>query len=210
MFTTLAILLLLLFALAFWLVKESNIPSWVKIATITLFFSFCVMVAINFESSMGWAANGKKLEGIITIRSIVIKEPNQEQNFAGSIYFLLERPSTKSDAVLLNLFDHKTESIEPRLYKLPYSRKLHESLQKFVIPKLMKGQSVKGRFSRNGSEEGSMDGGGDGSGEGNGNGKKGGLRGAGKGNGRGRGSESPELNDPMFYELPPSYFQEKH
>lgn len=204
MFTTLAILLLCLFILGFWLVKESQVPTWLKVCTISLFFLFCVVLAVNFESSMGWAANGNKLDGIITIRYAMVKEPNPQTGSSGNIYLVLDIQSSDSDKVLLNMFGHKTEGVEPRLYKLAYSRKLHEALQKNVIPLLQKGQAVKGRFKRGGTPG---NGDGDFEGEsGDGHGQKGGK---GKGGKKGKGSDSIEPNDPMFYALPPSYFQQK-
>jgi hypothetical protein len=206
MFTALAILLLLLFIMGFWIIKESNTPNYLKVFAISLFFAFCVIVASSLDSYMGWAASGSGLEGkVVTIRYVLVKEPNLSSGFKGSIYVVLDMPSQKTDATLLNVFGHKTEGSEPRLYKIGYSRSLHEQLQSKVIPRLMKGQSVRGKFGK--SNKGGEDGDGkDGDGDSDGDGKGG----TGKGQGhRGGGSDSLEKNDMMFYELPPSYFQPK-
>lgn len=164
------------------------------------------------ESSMGWATASANLPEIITIRHIVIKEPNPQLNFNGSIYLLLEMQSTKADSLLLNLFGHKTEGSEPRLFKIPYSRQLHEQLQKSgVMGKLMKGQMVRGRLVKGKNGKFGFGKGGKGAGEaGEGEGaERWGIPGQGDNIGKGNGSES-SFPDFMFYELPPSYFQQKH
>ena len=149
MITTLSLLLLLIFALGFWIVKSSSVPSYVKVSSIIVFFTFCVMMAITLDASMGWAANGKigkNLPTTVTIRSVEIHEPNQTQNFNGSIYLTVDLTVNISDSALIRLFGHSPEGVEPRLYRLPYSRTLHEKLQKLVIPQLQKGQSVTGNL----------------------------------------------------------------
>lgn len=201
MFTLVSILLLLLFAMGFWLVKESKIYLWMKVSCIVLFFSFCVFLAISMESQLGWAAVATNFNEVITIRSVVIKEPNKQLNFAGSIYLLLDMPPSL-DSSVLNIFGHKSESIEPRLFKLPYSRNLHEELEKSVIPKLRKGQVVKGKLQKADKSNG---------GKGDGSGKSANRNGSSSKDGSGNnrfGGESLKTEF-MFYELPPSYFLRK-
>jgi len=209
MFITVSLLLIILFSFGFWIIKESSVPLYLKICAISFFFFFCVVFSIALDSAMGWAASPRGLPSVVTIRSVVVKEPDQQRNFKGSIYFLLDMPPTKYDTWLLSIFGHKTENIEPRLFKLPYSRPLHEQMEKNVIPKLMKGQVVQGKLgkgSQNGKGNGEGEGDGDGDSDGNGNGRSGqrGSRGA-----NGGGSDSLG-NDYQFYELPPSYFIRKH
>ncbi len=204
MFTTLSFLLLLLFVLGFWIVKGSKVSTSVKVAAISLFFMFCVMMGATLESSMGWAAIGKigkNIPDIVTIRSVVIREPNDNLNYDGSIYLLLDMTETKTDSLLLRIFGHTPEGVEPRLYRIPYDRSFHEELQRKVIPKLMKGQTVTGRLRKGPPVEG--DGDAEGDGEGNGNGH---------GNGRGgRGGSGDDRDIEFhFYNLPPSYFQPKN
>jgi hypothetical protein len=198
---TLAILLLLLFGLSFWLLKESRINIYIKLLIIFTFFSFCVLVPPAFKTYMGWPASPTLLPEIVTIYNVVIKEPSQQLNTKGGIYFLIEHPATKYDVWWLNLFGYETKRSEPRLFRLPYSRKLHEDLEKNVIPKTRRGQTVTGKINKlkgNGA-----------SGEGN----EGTERGQGRdGNRQGKrsfnGGESLET-EYMFYVLPPSQLMPK-
>ena len=196
MIISLSILLLLLFTLGFWIVKGTNVPMLLKIISITLFFLFCVIMGISLDSSMGWATtNLKNLPKVVTIRHVIIKEPNLQVGFSGSIYFLLDIPlADRNDVLLVRLLGDKPEKIEPRLFRLPYSRKLHEQLQKEILPRLAKGQTIRGRLTK-----------------GNPNGKnKGGLGKKGEVKGKEKGGGSESLNtDYQFYELPPSYFSPK-
>lgn len=210
MITTLSLLLILLFALGFWIVKGSNVPLYAKVSTITLFLAFCVMMAATLDASMGWATIGivgKNMPEIVTIRSVVIREPNPQLNFNGSIYLLLDVTESKTDSTLLRLFGHTPEGVEPRLYRLPYDRSLHEQLQEKVIPNLMRGQTVTGRLKKGkaGEDDGE-----------NGQGGKKGGRGHNRGNGNdgngqnGEGGSGDDRNTEFhFYNLPPSYFQQK-
>jgi len=201
MFTTLSFLLLLLFILGFWIVKGSKVPLAVKVTAISAFFLFCVIMGSTLDSSMGWAAIGKvgkNIPDIVTIRSVVIREPNENLNFNGSIYLLLDMSETKTDTLLLRLFAHTPEGIEPRLYRIPYSRSFHEELQRNVIPKLLKGQTVTGRLRKGTPGAGPGEGEGDENGNDNGNGR-----------GRSGGTDDDRNTEFHFYNLPPSYFQPK-
>jgi len=216
MITTLSLLLILLFILGFWIVKGSPAPIVVKVLSISLFFAFCVMMAVTLDSSMGWAAigkPGKNIPEIVTIRSVVIREPNQSLGFEGSIYLLLDMSENKTDSALLKLFGHTPEGIEPRLYRLPYTRVFHEQLQKNVIPRLLKGQSVTGKLKSGKPGEGE-EGDGDGEGDEEGNGQRG-QRGRGGPRGHGHGNRQNGGNDKRdtefhFYNLPPSQAQPKN
>ena len=79
---------------------------------------------------------------------------------------------------------------EPRQYKLPYSREMHEKLAAGTIPKLKKGQPVFGKFTKPTGKKGKK-----------GSGDK-------KSDTDGGGSESQE-QDWEFHELRPSDFLQK-
>lgn len=190
----LSILLLLLFVMGFWIVKSTTVPTPFKVGSIVLFFLFCVVMATTMESSLGWAtSNTKNIPETLTIRHVVIKEPNPRADFRGSIYLLLDIPiEDRNDAFLTKLLGTKPEQIEPRLFRVPYSRQLHETMQRDVIPKLQKGQVVRGKLAKV-SREGNQ----------NPQGEEGtnAMQ-------RPGGSESLQT-DYQFYELPPSYFSPK-
>lgn len=213
MFTSLAILLLFIFTLGFWVVKESKVPVVVKVTMITLFCAFCVFMATTMDSEMGWSAIGRVGYNIpekVTIRSVEIHEPNEQLGFKGSIYLWLDMSENIGDKSVLRLFAHKPEGIEPRSFKLPYNRTFHEELQKYVIPRLMKGQTFHGRLKK-GAGEGSGGEGAEGVGEGDGNGDgQGNGRGSGQqGNGHGRRGYDSRDTEMHIYELPPSEYMPK-
>lgn len=218
MLTSLALLLLLLSSLGFWIVKASQVPATVKVTMIVLFCAFCVFMATTIDSSMGWAAIGRVESNIpekITIRHVVIREPNEQLGFKGSIYLLLDMSETKSDTALLKIFAHKPEGLEPRLFRLPYNRTFHEELQKYVIPRLLKGQTFHGRLKKgtgegNGGEgdaEGISEGDNNSNGQGKGQRRGSGQRGNGYGR-RGQGYDNRET-ETHIYELPPSEYMPK-
>jgi len=209
MFIALSITLILLFAFGFWILKESTVPLFFKVLVISLFFIFCVLFSPVWESTMGWAAKDKYVPKIVSIRHVVIKEPNEQLRFDGSIYLLLESAPTKYDSLVMNIFAYKTDRSEPRLFRLPYSRELHEELQKNVMPSNAKGQIVTGKLQAKGGGKNGQGGkdGKSGEGKGNGNGK--GVQGKDGKEGKGGGSDSLE-KEYMFYILPPSYFLQKH
>ena len=204
MFISISLLLILLFTLGFWIVKESKIHLSIKILTISTFFFFGAIFCNMWESSMGWAAKDKYLPEIVAIRHVVIKEPNQELQLKGAIYLLLEVQPTKYDSFILNLFAYKTTESEPRLFHIPYNRQLHEQLQKGVIPKNRKGQIVYGKLKNIGKNKDGEDGK-----ENKGKNKDGRPRNIDNNKKQGNDGESLET-EWQFYELPPNYFLQKN
>jgi hypothetical protein len=224
MFIASSLLLLSLFALSFWILKESKVKLVVKLSLITAFFAFCTLLGVSLQTFMGWSANDKMIPKVVAIRHVVIKEPNQQLGLEGSIHLLIEHPPTRYDAWWLEtLFGYKTTKSEPRLFRLPYTRELHEVMQNEVIPKNQRGQIVTGELTKGGKGgksgfgkggkgkgkggrgkgQGNGEGDGDEDGDGNGNGRRG------KGNGQGGyGGESLE-NEYTFHVLPPGWFLKK-
>jgi uncharacterized membrane protein YgcG len=198
--TALALLLLTSGALAFWLLVESKL-SWIfKIISISLFCVGTIVFYLSLSSFLGWAAMDKDLPEKVSIHWVVVKEPSKIVVDKGRIYLLVESFRTKYESKLLNMFGYKARKDEPRLFSIPYSRQLHESLEKDVIPRLKDGQTVDGKFTK-GDGSGSGKGG-----KGKGNGKGG--KGKGEGDGKGGGSESQE-QEYHFYNLTPGEIQKK-
>jgi hypothetical protein len=126
----------------------------------------------------------------VLIHWVIIKEPNKAMESKGAIYFLVESAEEKKDS-WLSVFTYNSSAPEPRLFALPYSRGLHEQIEKQIRQKLQRGQPVLGRLSKI---------------------KKGGKGKAGVGSGennkKGGGSESQEQGW-EFHQLRPSDFLEK-
>jgi len=195
--------LLLLFAAVFWVLRDTK-HVWVRTGIIAGFFGFCVSLSASLDSIMGWAAHNNMPE-IVVIRHVVIKEPSASSGQPGAIFILIEHPSTRHN-LFLRTFGYNATHPEPRLFKLPYSRSLHEQMQG-IMGKLNNGQTVTGKLSK-GKGKGKGKQGEDGEegeegeeGEGKGKGKKG-------QNGKGDGSDSLEVPW-VFHVLPPSYFMRK-
>ena len=195
----LPILLLGLFCLSFWLLVESKVKWQFKTLLILGFCFFTVVFYQAIPSFLGWGAKPNQLPEILSIRSVVIKEPNFLAKQEGGIYFLIEQPAVEYNEAALRVFSYNVKDSEPRLFVLPYSRKLHEQLAKgdarSVIGRTQRGQLVRGSLVK-------------GFGEGSGKGGKGFPGQKGGKDGKGSGSESQE-QEWMFYDLKPSYFQEK-
>ena len=163
---------------------------------------FCVFTVVFYQavpSFLGWGAPPRDLPKVLAIRSVVIKEPNILAKVEGGIYFLIEQPAIQYNELALKVFAYNVKESEPRLFILPYSRKLHEKLleggERSVVRRTQRGQVVRGSLVKDFGDKSSN--------------KGKGLSGKGKdGDAKGKGSESQE-QDWQFYDLQPSYFQEK-
>ena len=181
----LPILLLVIGGLTFWLLVESTVKYYLKIACIASFCLFTVIFWGSIHSFLGWAALEDDMPEKVLIHWTIIKEPNKTIEFDGRIYILLESAKGDDDSFLARLFGYRKEKIEPRLFALEYSRSLHEKLEG-IKGRLTKGQPVLGELKK----------------------KKGDKKGIGSGKEKskgndGEGSESQE-QDWEFHELQPS------
>lgn len=195
----LPILLLCLFVVSFWVLADSAVKWQVKTGIILGFCFFTVVFYQSTTSFLGWGAPPRALPEILSIRSVVVKEPNLLAKEGGGIYFLIEQPTIQYNEWTLKVFSYNVKDSEPRLFVLPYSRKLHEQLAKdgerSVIKRTQRGQMVRGSLVK-------------GFGDGQGKAGKGFPGQKGEKDGKGAGSESQE-QEWIFYDLKPSYFQEK-
>jgi len=181
--------LLFLGGIIFWLLVESKVPTFFKISMTTLFCVFTIGVFSGLESFLGWAAKDKGMPEVVTIIFAEVKEPNKALGNKGAIYLTLDSVKSKYDNKFFQMFGYESNKNEPRMFRLPYSRNLHEQLAKNVIPKLQKGQKVQGKLSKDGKSKGRK---GDKSGD----------------NKDGGGSDSLE-QEYMFYNLTPGEIQQK-
>lgn len=183
------ILLLALGGLTFWLLTESKLKWYFKAASITTFCAFTILFWGTIHSYLGWPANAEDMPDKALIHWVVIKEPSKLTDYEGGIYLLIESVE-ESDNFVLRFFGYKKEDIEPRLFGLPYSRELHEQIQKELMPQLKTGKPVMGSLKKKGE----------------GKSKK--KKGDSDGRKKGGGSES-QKQDWEFHKLRPSDFQEK-
>jgi hypothetical protein len=190
MSVALPILLLVFGSLTFWLLTESSVKWYFKSACIATFCIFTIVFWSTIHSYLGWPALKSDMPDKVLIHWVIVKEPNKVTKSKGAIYFLIESAEEKKDS-WLNVFTYKSDTPEPRLFALPYSRGLHEQIERQIRQKLQRGQPVLGSLSKiTKSEKGKA------------------KLGKGESDGKGGGSESQE-QDWEFHELRPSDFLNK-
>lgn len=185
---TIPILLIFIGVLGFWIIAGSKGGYLPKSFAVGGFFGYIVVLWLSLSSFFGWAANPKYIYGVpVSIYHVIIDEGNKEKN--GSIYILIRSERNDYQNLILSIFGHPFDSTKPRLYRLDYSRSLHEQLAKEVIPKNQQGQSVRGMFK-----------GGDG---------EFGEKGKGGQSGKGKDRDQSQKQDLKFHNLKPSHEYDK-
>jgi len=144
----LPILLLVFGGLTFWLLTESSLKWYFKTACISAFCAFTIIFWSSISSFLGWPASEDDLPEKILIHWVIIKEPNKFAKSDGAIYILLESAEEGDERAISKFFGYIKNKIEPRLHGLPYNRKLHEKLEREVMPNLRRGQPVAGKLSK--------------------------------------------------------------
>lgn len=185
----LPILLLIFGGLSFWILNDSTVRWYIKTACISVFCLFTVVFWSTIHTFLGWPANENDMPEKILIHWIIIKEPNKVREFNGAIYITLETAEKMKGNKVAKFFGYGSDRIQPRLFKLKYSKKLHEQLEG-LKSKLKTGQPVMGKLTKKGKQ---------------GNPKKGNQ---GKNDKKGGGSES-QKQDWEFHELLPSEIHQK-
>ena len=182
----LPILLLVFGGLTFWVLTESQLKWYLKTACISAFCVFTIIFWTTIHTFLGWPADDSDAPEVVLVHWVVVKEPDKITGFKGAIYFLLESAEEEENS----FFGYSSSDPEPRLFGFPYSRSLHEQIEKQIRGKLQKGQPVVGRLEQKGE------------------GKEKGKGNGGNKNKDGGGSES-QAQDWHFHELRPSDFLRK-
>ena len=185
----LPILLLVFGGLSFWVLNESKLKWYFKTTCISVFCLFTVIFWGSIHTFLGWPALESDMPEKALIHWVIIKEPNKAINSRGRIYILSESVEESDYNFLAKFFGYQKEKIEPRIYGLKYSRKLHEQIEKGLMGRLRSGRPVPGKFTKM---------------MGDGEGKEKGE----SGDNDGGGSESQE-QDWEFHELLPSEIHKK-
>tara|TARA_Y100001973_G_C5061052_1_gene262690 strand:+ start:120 stop:695 length:576 start_codon:yes stop_codon:yes gene_type:complete len=150
----LPILLLVFGGLSFWILTESKVKWYVKTACIATFCLFTVVFWGTIHTFLGWPANQEDMPDKVLIHWVVIKEPNKLKGFDGQLYLLLESAEEIKANKVSKFFGYDSDRMEPRLFKLDYSRELHEQMEK-LKSKIKNGQPVMGKLTKmNGDKKG--------------------------------------------------------
>jgi hypothetical protein len=190
---------LVLFILACWLVIYVKGRWWLKLMVILALPAFGILDWRSRESGRGyptWEAMPEKGQ----FHWAVVEEPDPQRNPNGAIYIWL-LPFPGKGAKPINPLAYEPPRGEPRAYRLPYSKELHQAVEG-AKGKVRQGKIV--IMDKNKKGQGGNDGeGGPGQGQGNGQGRKNGQGRPGNGpQGRGNGIGGVEQT-PHFYDLPP-------
>jgi len=148
---SLSILLLVFGGLTFWLLTESSLKWYTKTACIASFCAFTLLFWSTLSSFLGYPANSDDMPEIVTVHWAIIKEPNKHTKFRGQIYFLIESSEKSKVNPVVKFFGYGDRR-EPRLFGVPYSRKLHEQIEGSLMPRLRQGQPVTGKLSNLGTK----------------------------------------------------------
>lgn len=142
---TIPILLIFIATIGFWIIAGSKGGYLPKTIAVGSFFGYIVILWLSLSSFFGWAADPKYIYGVpVSIYHVIIDEGTEEKE--GSIFVLIKSEKNDYQNLVLSVFGHPFDSTKPRLYRLNYSRPLHEQLAQEVIPKNQQGQSVRGMF----------------------------------------------------------------
>jgi len=144
----LPILLLVFGGLTFWLLTESSLKWYFKATCISVFCVFTIIFWSSIYTFLGWPALEDDMADKVLIHWVIIKEPNKFTKSDGRIYVLLETAEEPESSFTARFFGYRRDKIEPRLHGLPYSRGLHEQIEKEIMPSLKSGRPVMGRLTK--------------------------------------------------------------
>ena len=188
-----------------WFVIGSKGNWFVKVCVIAATLLFSLVIWNSLEGIQGWPTKDE-LPAKFLLHWAVVVEDNKDTKEPGAIYLWVKDVEEKENANWFSILP-KDITKSPRVYKIPYSRKTHEQLQK-AIEGIKKGKRYVGENKGKGEigEEGEGK-------EGKGKGKDGkgkdGYPKDGKGkDGNGEFDFSQE-QDLIFHELPPSLLPPK-
>lgn len=197
-------------ALTLWVVLGCKGYWWLKMITISLSIFFSISLWNSLVSLQGWPT-AQTMPEKFEVKWLDVKEPNKKTGQEGCIYVWakdLEPNSPPEEAVIpLSIQLHaKKESGEPRLYKLPYSRGMHQQAEG-IKQMIGKGGRFYGTLSKGKKGTGMSQLEADGK---KGKGKSSGRPGKGRiGQGQKEGGSLSEGQEFVFHELPPPLFPEK-
>jgi hypothetical protein len=118
---------ILLSALLCWMLIGARGKWWLKLATILIVPAFGIAVWAAISSYKGWPTADEPPEKAVLLCGAV-HEPDAKRDDPGVIYLWLAPLPEAGAAPSLNPFDYLSGGGEPRSYKLPYTRQLHDAL----------------------------------------------------------------------------------
>ncbi|OGN06535.1 MAG: hypothetical protein A2750_03520 [Candidatus Yanofskybacteria bacterium RIFCSPHIGHO2_01_FULL_45_42] len=112
---------------------------WAKLALILAGTWFGLAIWSPLDSYLGWPTR-EKLPAKFEIIWVDIREPNDRASDEGAFYLMVRVLKASEERGVL---DYKSKPAEPRLYELPYSRGMHQQMEK-ALKMLGNGEAVVG------------------------------------------------------------------
>jgi hypothetical protein len=194
--------LLLLFIFWGWLIVGLKGRWFIKLALITTSAVSTLFVLSAMSSLYGWATRDRMPDKFL-MKWNEVEPPNKRSGFPGSIKIWLGPYGAwdkESKDNFLSMFEYKFYSTETRLYQIPYTREMHEKMEK-AKGRLKQGKPVVGERGNEGGKDGKE------KGQGKNKGGLSGLIGKLLGGQWGRPIDENNFN---FYEgQPPGHFPDK-
>jgi len=182
------IFFVILASVMLWLIILGKGKWYFKALLVPVVLYYCIIVYLSLGSLSGWSAK-ESLPEKFRIHWVVIEEPEKIGTDTGSIHLWLsatEETENKPINKFLYPFTSQRKTGEPRAYRMAYSQKMHESMEKTMEQlkqgKVVMGESKKSEKNKNQEKQD-------------------------KGAGQPSFSQEQEF---MFYELPPAKLPEKN
>lgn len=139
-------------SLALWVIIGSKGWWILKSAAVMIASLFCITLWNSLDDLQGWATSDTT-PAKFEIKWISVEEPNQKTDSPGAIYLWVKdlEPEKTAHSWYIST-KHKNIGKEPRLHKIPYSRKGHEQAVK-IQQKIAKGDRFmagNGNYGKNG------------------------------------------------------------
>jgi hypothetical protein len=119
---------IILSAVLCWLVISLKGKWWIKLILILIVPSFGLAVWKSLSSYQGWPTSTEIPEKALFLQGIV-REPEPDDGDPGAIYLWL-LPLSPEVLDVKTFLDFRGKLGEPRAYKLPYSRGMHQAVLK--------------------------------------------------------------------------------
>ncbi len=201
-------------ALLLWFIIGSRGQWMLKAACIACTMYFGLAVWNSVGSYLGWPTS-QEPPSKFQLHWAIVQEPDKQADDPGVVYLWLRKIDQDDNAAdeaqelkeesWLSILGYSGNKEQPRCYRLPYTRPLHEQLKQ-AKRQLAQGKPVIGKFSGKGFDT-SKQGKGKGKGKGKGGPPGGGKPGA--GNAHSYGSGHRDSGEFIFYNLPPPKYPDK-
>jgi hypothetical protein len=196
---------LIVVAAAMWVVVAARGTWWLKGAVVIAAVAFSIALWHSLPTLQGWPVEAE-MPARFEIKWLITEEPGKKTLRDGAVYvWAVDLDARRAARKPLYLRLHrKGERPEPRLYRLPYSRPLHEQAKE-IQEQIRAGKRFFGVMREGVPGEGGT--------PGKAAGRKGEAEGEdlaeGEGREAGSGAPGPVHQDYVFHELPPPRFPEK-